>query len=748
MVAVLTHDEPFDETAWIHNLPTAYRDWNDALAEYFFPESAAGRPVYLAVDADTLAEIAELHGWPSDTAAHNFAAAVNAAVRGKGYRSVLGPMPGTRDYQFYAYQWCEHQACREAPPPFIALLGLAVLAASNMRNSASVSAANYYHRLEELLPGYRHAKQSYQYVVAGWKALNSWLDVTNKGGRGKSTARPNPHLTKIGYALSQSLLREHDRRQLPAFFRWANLEPEDPLSAADLVPLLQRWSESSSCRLSRHGCAHLRNPSLQQAIAEVALDELRAWTGDLETRDEPETQRGPRSRIAPAFLLLKPGRGRRVGLTLIPRRLDGFPDQLALETSTIRAIDVTGWYEPIGISEPFGPVEWRTADRRFGIRFDPPPVIALIEDADLDHWRQVNRLRFDQEAIVLAAPDARAKVEKVLEATALPGWRDAEVVGLPPGWAAYIDVRIARPIESPDPDLACLSPLALVGASLSGGLRLDRDTWLVGGAPTVNVRKLVPDGPIDVRLDGDLVHTLPADGGTFDLELVSPQAGRHRLEVGSVVLELALREGRRSPRLDPNVSPIVVPLRRFGSTFVPADRSERRCAEAGPPGIVRIRGAEVIALASDASGGEMSDVACVVDTAPAATVDVDFTPRTLELRPCAVRIALLGRRPGEIVVVDGHRHQTYPPPRWDRCTPARVTVPFAPQWLVQQSAAGAWSIEPMKPVLPPGPIATGAPESDLRAWSRHVCRGYSNLADAGARALLAAYKRAGEPFAR
>jgi hypothetical protein len=260
---------------------------------------------------------------------------------------------------------------------------LAVLTTSNMRDSGAVASNNYYHRLAELLPDYRHSKQSYAYVVSGWQALNHWLDVTHAGQRGKSTARASKHFTLIGYALSQSLLREHDRRQLPAFFRWANLEPDDPLTAADLVPLLTRWSDPSSCRLSSHGCAHLRNPSLQQAIAEIALDELRAWTGDLEARDEPDTQRDPRSRTAPAFLLLKPGRGRRVGLTLIPRRLDGFPASLAFGDSTIRAIDVPGWYEQIDVPSPFGPVEWRTADRRFGIRSDPPPVIALVEDSDL-----------------------------------------------------------------------------------------------------------------------------------------------------------------------------------------------------------------------------------------------------------------------------------------------------------------------------------------------------------------------------
>jgi hypothetical protein len=111
MVVLLTCEEPIDETAWIRNLPRPYRGWNDALAEYFFPESAAGRPVYLAVDADTLAEIADLRGWPSATAAEDFAGAVNAGVRSKGYRGLLGPKPGQdRDYYAYSYHWCMHQA--------------------------------------------------------------------------------------------------------------------------------------------------------------------------------------------------------------------------------------------------------------------------------------------------------------------------------------------------------------------------------------------------------------------------------------------------------------------------------------------------------------------------------------------------------------------------------------------------------------------------------------------------------------
>src|SRR6202011_3946363 len=83
--------------------------------------------------------------------------------------------------------------------------------------------------------------QSFPQVVDGWIALNKWLDNTQRGRFGRSTARPIAGFTRIGYPISQCMLREQDVRRLPAFFRWASPIPEDQPPASVLAPLLVEW---------------------------------------------------------------------------------------------------------------------------------------------------------------------------------------------------------------------------------------------------------------------------------------------------------------------------------------------------------------------------------------------------------------------------------------------------------------------------------------------------------------------------
>ena len=115
-------------------------------------------------------------------------------------------------------------------PPIIALLSLFSYAAEIMRGEDDIGASNYYKRLAGLLNikddelienlGISYRKQASYF----WETLNEWLEK-NDGIYGIPTAKPVfKHVKYISYAISQSLLRDADRKNLRKIFENATLK--------------------------------------------------------------------------------------------------------------------------------------------------------------------------------------------------------------------------------------------------------------------------------------------------------------------------------------------------------------------------------------------------------------------------------------------------------------------------------------------------------------------------------------------
>ena len=127
-----------------------YEDWSKAVSEFFFRTRHGQRPVYLQVDRDTISEIGASIGVTQEQAEVEFVRTVRGRLCGSSYDT--NPF---KNFIRLTKKWEISTLPNDssAAPPFMGLLGLCVLAASQMSMDPDkgVSSSNYYVRLNGLL---------------------------------------------------------------------------------------------------------------------------------------------------------------------------------------------------------------------------------------------------------------------------------------------------------------------------------------------------------------------------------------------------------------------------------------------------------------------------------------------------------------------------------------------------------------------------------------------------------------------
>ena len=337
-----------------------YRLWNRRLTEHFFGESSAYRPVYLDVDEDRLALLAEGLPDPVD----NFLAAMRASVLSQESVSFDTHIAELRAWKSRG---------DAVPPPFVGLLGLFVFAANRMRSEEEFRSSNYYRRLAELIEtdAQRQIALDKRLPALGqemsrfWDELNTWLE--QQGGRhGIPTAYPYGGNVHVSRHISQALIRESDHAALQGLFFDVGLDPSDMVSPADMRKHLEEAGLAG--HLSTALAALLREDGgAAEAINEGALDLLADWNGD----DPRGASSGEREFRSPWRLLIRPLRiaaqPPRYEATFVAKdnsgRREG-PAHLHIDGATV-ATDI----------QPSGP-GWIRAGHRLGLA-DIPSVCAF-----------------------------------------------------------------------------------------------------------------------------------------------------------------------------------------------------------------------------------------------------------------------------------------------------------------------------------------------------------------------------------
>lgn len=517
------------------NYHIQYNQWNLALAKQFYNESQAGKPVYLQVDDELLRSVASKIGIPQDDSRAAFVTAVR-------HRARLNDDPF---FKFFQYRYWETQlkADLTTPPPFIAFLGLCVLAAFDMANDKNVSSANYYVRLEELLNVKRPKK--FNDVGELWERLNHWLDddLGQKFGRATASYVNRRH---VGYPISQALLRTADRQKLPDFYLSCGLEPdEDWISTDYLKGELQQLATKTTWPFTNRvkRIFDKRNKDGMILIARMVHAEYADWDG----RSSEDIRAGIQP-IEPMTLQLELNYDD-FECTLYPRAQSrngrSFPEGI-YQYQASRSIKLEhdpyllDWFSALP-DEPFLQNLFTEKEirlnkgKQYRQQFTSSPIMLFREDQDGElggfihypkqpilhetyHLLCHNRLRPQVKSYL----KQYGKYDKILTSDN-PIYKD---------WSCFRDVRIMRRNENTAEELATLVPKQ-TGLSLSrkGGLRLGRSKYLSGGEPHVEIMA-DHDHKTAIYIDDALYTTFSTEMLPLDLREMGWEPGSHTIRVG------------------------------------------------------------------------------------------------------------------------------------------------------------------------------------------------------------------------
>ena len=500
-----------------------YELWNQALADRFFRNDLAGVPVYLSVDDGVLARVAEDYGWLSTSPDGGFAEAIRSEAFGdKPFDRIL----------LRAYRW--RRSGSAGVPPCVAVLGATVLAASRMGpgDRRGPGAHSYYRPLREILQldgegmpaGYSEA------VPRMWRYLNDWLDSTQGGDRGVSTARTRPPLENIGWALSQTLLRGADRARLAAFFHAIGAQPGEAIAGSELLLRLREWCRTAG-RGSKLAQVAFESRS-EELFADVLESELRRFDGV--GRDDSGRSCVPVALVAGdrtwapfSAAALAPGNETAIGSTREP----------AAATPVLRP---GSWNLLTDIAAPRLGESLDTVVDGVRLLLGRRSCYVFQVNDFLGAWASVEAAEVGVEHRVVVRAKLANAAHAAMAACGASDVRVARRADLPSGWVGFAGFVPRHPAAVP-PDVSALSPRSGQLASLAGGLRVSsrERVYLADFPPDL----VIPDADATntcVEVDGVVQNVDPAPSLTLPLSGLQLSPGAHTIRVGSRTLSVSL----------------------------------------------------------------------------------------------------------------------------------------------------------------------------------------------------------------
>jgi hypothetical protein len=504
-------------------------EWNTAIFDWFFGDCAKGHPVYLSVDEEVLADIARDRGWSLDDPVADFEAAI---------RTYVAPTSG-RPFRLWAQaadRWRRKPLNERGTPPFLALLGATVLAATRESNQPRrPGGVSYYEPVRDLfkLGGAGMLEGYHPDVPNMWRWLNEWLQETC-GEHGLPTAHtPRTYHPYIGYSLSQAVLLSHDRSRLTDFFDAIGAEPRSEVAPAELLARLRRWVASSGRATPRVRKA-LDEPDKTEILGDILASELRYWDGSI--RDA----RG--LRVVRVLPHIDAYHSRLDWVAFIPAGVGG------------RMVEFDGRE----VELPEGPrfvrfpaggelslangASWVAGDLRF--RKDIDPVMVFRPDDDVGGWVPLRRAEYGEAHYVLVHASVLSDVQDFFDRHLAGRVSEVSRIPLPCGWHLFRDVVLSTTTIAVSPALRPLLARADQMPELVGGLCVDplRSMYLADAAPDV----LVPgfEHELDIVLDGTFIKSVQGTGDLMPLADHSLSPGLHVVNVGSTVLRFNLVESR------------------------------------------------------------------------------------------------------------------------------------------------------------------------------------------------------------
>lgn len=545
-------------------LPEQYERWQNRLANEFFRDRA-NQPVVLFVDRGVLQELAE----PGEDGARALAAAVRELVDIRLGRRMF--VLAERAHSVW------RRGMRDCPPPTLPVLALSVLAASEMSRDGAVAGTNYYIPLaraflpdgsEEEISALRDVLRgggAFTSVSEMWGQLDRWMTETG-GDYGISTIRDHPELTRIGYPLSQTLVRKSDRAALTRFFDRLNLSQERLPSPPSLMSMLKVWTSTRSQGLSERFLLSLSEPSLNTYMQAMVHQLAEAWDGKIITAEG----------LRRLDLRLVVDLDRSTAWWVIPAVRDIVEDSLSgvsggVEfTALLGADPYSSMFTVVGLPS----VTAEAVSSGFSVRgrvsvaeFQPSRLIVLADSADAGGWISVDALQPYEEHALIVAAESVSVVERALQDAADSGWQRVDrsiSEQLLPGYAIFYRVTFSNQ-DALEKAMAAL-PVSVasnlrVGANvrprLVNGLPVLREIgtniYFPGGEPDLALPVGAEPRKTDVTLDG-MTESLLASIFPFPISRFGPWTeGPHRVEADGDELTFVVAPGAADDRTPSSV---------------------------------------------------------------------------------------------------------------------------------------------------------------------------------------------------
>ena len=399
----------------------------------------------------------------------------------------------------------ERQPRPRCLPDFFPVLCVWVLAASRMAPDDKFPTSEYYGRLRSLLglSGDDGLPFS-EFVQPLFECFSEWLEDDLAGTRGKLVLPKNPHPKYVGLGVSQTVFRLRDRQVLSQFFaeRLCSVDGFDPLRR------LRRWSGRH--QLTGHALRLLDDDAVADRVRAAIRVAFNSWDG----AELVETAHGP-GRLWPPVVHLLPHPVPRLHLGAGNVR----PLELRFSSETVTLEPGTEVVLPWMLLER---TRTRTLDLGDATAVAGSIRVPQLGDSLLFELTDMGLLRVERptrESVWVLTRDGALQER-------LGCWRFSDRGVLPHRWQLFRDVPH---VELPEFEQAIASR-AQEPLRLTGGLRLERGTYLSGHSPLLEAGDLELEGALlPVRVNDELVDPI---GSGEQLRLPATLAGSYRVVVG------------------------------------------------------------------------------------------------------------------------------------------------------------------------------------------------------------------------
>jgi len=517
----------------------SYADWNSALIEFFTYGAPSGSTIYLDVNNRNLEQIGRQF-WPE-------------IVVGSWPERYLSDVRSHIDVDKSETLKSLHRRDWRNRPLGVAFLGALVLVATRMDHDAEqqISDRDYFTRLNDALGTSPSNSQNRRprFMASGADAEEPlWMDWAKYlRGRGYlPTATVGTGAWKyISYAVSQTLLRAHEKRRLQQLFNDKHWQPDlDPETLVNRLRHEGALPVHVQNLLKRTGQAA---EDVQHALNEVYLewqegdDLLQARPGSAGSQLVAGLYRTEHWRTGAteyAYFVRQPRNQR---LLTVEAELPDGPTTLQIERP--------GYYAPVGRVT----ADDLTGGVRLALQGHPQleslvlplrTLWVLRPDPDLPGaFASLGRPTVGEHFLLLASDKHRDDLTRLRELGLLQ-WEKDEPFW--PGWREYHAAMVlanhwTEAVGLSDDLREAISPTSGVSLSITGGVSVPQSgAWLAEGPPQVRVNSFFLDVTLTVRKDDitlvshavepNATVAVPWDGpGVYELDAESRGQGYKRI---------------------------------------------------------------------------------------------------------------------------------------------------------------------------------------------------------------------------